>query len=61
MIRGEEGPFEVKVAKNYVIFAGVGVFHTEAEVGDRSGKGPIRPKAFLHRAEDFSGLYVVRR
>ncbi len=61
MVRGGKGPFKVKVAQDYVLFARVGVFYTETEVGDRSGAGSVRPKAFLLRAEDYSGLYIVRR
>ena len=47
VVRGGEGPFEVKVAHDYVFLTGVGVLHTEVEVFDRSGTRPVRPKAFL--------------
>ena len=57
VVSGGEGPFKVKIAQDYVLFACVGVFHTEVEVG----AGPVRPKAFLLWAKDFSGLYIVRR
>jgi hypothetical protein len=56
VVRGGEGPFEVQVTEDYILFACVGILHTKAKVGDRSGAWLVRPKAFLLRGEYFSGL-----
>ena len=47
MVRGGKGPFEVKVAQDYVLVVGVSVFHTQAKVGYRSGAGSVYPESFL--------------
>ena len=47
MVREGKGPFEVKVAQDYVFFTGVGVLHTHAKVGYRSGVGFACPESFL--------------
>jgi hypothetical protein len=47
MVHGGKGSFEVKVAQDYVLLAGVGVLHTQAKVGYRTGAGSARPDSFL--------------
>ncbi len=61
MVRGVECSSKVRLATDDILFVWVRILHTDVEVGDRSGGGAVRPKAFLFRAEIFAGFYEVRR
>ncbi len=60
VVRKGEVIFEVKVAKDNILFVGLSVLDTEIEVDDRPQTGAVCLESILFRAEDLASLDVIR-